>query len=191
MERILYQVKRTRNQKAQVLINMGLACLFYVAAFYAYEWYTDSVLIAGTDRLLVDVSLAGASIILFAFAFWSRRNPATYSAIITSTRFKIDYPGSKQWSFDVAIDDIKRFESRATISHAGSGIVKTGVLLKDNTFHHICLNYFNGTGSFRDLFGGGPIADMYKAVKQINPSVSFPKTLNKKVEGFLKRDYEE
>ncbi len=89
MERILYQVKRTRNQKAQVLINMGLACLFYVAAFYAYEWYTDSVLLAGSGRLLVDVSLAGASIILFAFAFWTRRNPATTPLLLHQLVLKL------------------------------------------------------------------------------------------------------
>ncbi len=89
------------------------------------------------------------------------------------------YPGSTMWSFDIKISDIKRFEHRNTLSHAGKGIGESGALLNDGSFHEISMNY------------GNNINDMYEAVKTINPNVTFPKKVNKKVFGPLDKNYDE
>ena len=101
----------------------------------------------------------------------------------------MDYPGSAQWSFDVDINDIKRFEHRNTLSHAGKGIPKVGILMNDGTFHQISLNYFNGTGKWSDLIDGGAVGDMCRAIQQIRPEVNYSKKTNMRVEGLLERDY--
>lgn len=189
MNKILYHVERTRKQVSRVLFNMGIGCWVYIVGFYIYDNYSNTPTFLGDDGHIVISAFVGASIILFAFAIWHLRNPATYSVTVTSERFIIHYPGSKKWSFDVAIADIKRFEHRNTLSHAGQGHPEVGVLLKNGKFHHISLNYFNGTGKFSDLITGGPVGEMHRAVQQINPDITYPKAMNTKVEGFLKRDY--
>lgn len=189
MEKILYDIKRTRKQLSRLFIRMGAMCWVYILGFYVYDRYTgDHALLVG-DSLIVVSSFAIASLLLFLVAYWHIRNPATYHALITSRRFTVSYPGSKQWSFDVALDDIKRFEHRNTLSHAGKGIPQVGILMNDGTFHQISLNYFNGSGRWRDLLDGGPVGDMHRAIQQVRPEVKYPKATNVRVDGPIQRDY--
>jgi hypothetical protein len=92
-------------------------------------------------------------------ARWLKKHPATYEATISKERFKIIYPGSTKWSFDIKISDIKRFEHRNTLSHAGKGIGKTGVLLLNGKFYEICGNY------------GPNINKMHAVIRTIRPEV--------------------
>ena len=63
--------------------------------------------------------------------------------------------------------------------------------MNDGTFHQIFLNYFNGTGKWSDLIDGGVVGDMCRAIQQVRPEVKYLKTTNMRVEGPLKRDYED
>ena len=174
----LYHFRKTRKQHAAKFINMALMCWLYMAGI---EFF-DSVLGKAPPpetKLIMLVAFALASAILLAVAWWLRGHPAVYEAQINAQRFRISYPGSEQWSFDVPVSDIKRFEHRKTLSHAGSGIVRSGVLMCDGTFHSIPMNY------------GNNINKMYRAVKKVRPDVTFPSRVNTRVEGFLERDYDD
>ena len=191
MSDVLYEITRTRKQLSALPVRMGAMCWVYILGFYLYDTYTgNNSFFTGDSKLIISVFI-GASVILFFVAWWQRKNPATYHALITTTRFKVDYPGSAQWSFDVDINDIKRFEHRNTLSHAGKGIPKVGILMNDGTFHQISLNYFNGTGKWSDLIDGGAVGDMCRAIQVVRPEVKYPKTTNMRVDGLLERDYED
>lgn len=156
---------------------MALLCLVYIASIYGYEYWSGKN-VPENFRSICIIAFSVSSIILFYVTWWLRTHSATYEAIITTEKFIINYPGSSQWSFDIKVKDIKRFEHRNTLSHAGSGIAKSGVLLNDGRFHEICMNY------------GNNINKMYKAIKSINSNVVFPKRLNKKVSGPIEKDYD-
>ncbi len=175
---VVYHYKKNRKQQSLTYIRMGIACWVYIAGLYGYEFYFDET-VETQFRLIWVAVFSIASAILFYIAWWHRIHPATYEAIITRERFIIDYPGSSEWSFDIKISDIKRFEHRNTLSHAGRGIGQHGVLLKDGTFHDICMNY------------GSSINKMYKAIHTIDPNITFPKKVNKKISGFLVKDYDD
>ena len=175
---ILYSYKKTRKQRSWLFINMGVACLLYIAGLYGYEYDTNTRVTEDFSVIYVS-AFSVASLILFSIAWWLRRYPATYEAIITSQRFIVRYPNSSQWSFDVSVADIKRFEHRNTLSHAGRGIARTGVLLIDGSFHEICMNY------------GNNIKDMYNAVKSVKSDVTFPTKVNQKVQGLINKDYDD
>jgi hypothetical protein len=84
---------------------------------------------------------------------------------------------------------LHNFEHRNTLSHAGKGIPKVGILMNDGTFHQISLNYFNRTGKWSDLIDGGAVGDMCRAIQQVRPEVNYPKTTNVRVKELLERDY--
>jgi len=173
----IYYYKRDRKQRSQIFINMAVASLAYIAGLYGYEYFLDKSVAESFKNIYITV-FSVSSCILFYIAWWHRTHPATYEAVITTHRFIIDYPESAMWSFDIKISDIKRFENRNTLSHAGKGIVKTGVLLNDGNFFEISMNY------------GNNINKMYKAVKSINPSIEFPKKVNTKISGLVVKDYD-
>lgn len=172
----LYHFRKTRKQRAWLFINMALMCWLYMAGVWFFEPLVGKVMPAVTGLIML-TAFAVASVVLLALAWWLRCHPAVYEAMVTTQRLRIDYPGSQQWSFDVSLADIKRFEHRKTLSHAGSGIARSGVLLRDGTFHPIPMNY------------GNNINKMYRAVKQVRPQVTFPRRVNTRVEGLLERDY--
>ena len=173
---VIFHFSKTRAQRARKFIYMALMCWVYIGAITLYSKFGAQALPAS----FVDISylvFSLSSIILIAIAAWHHRHPAVFEAVLTDQRLIVRYPGSKQWSFDVAIDDIKRFEYRQTLSHAGDGIPQHGIVLKDGTFHHCSMNY--------DL----NLNTLHKAVQQIRPDVEFPKTVNKRIEGPFKRPY--
>ena len=156
---------------------MGIACLVYIAGLYGYEYFLDES-VSESLRSIYIIVFSISSVIMFYVAWWQRTHPATYEAVITTDRFVVSYPGSPMWSFDIKVSDIKRFEHRNTLSHAGKGIGESGVLLNDGNFHEICMNY------------GNNINEMYAAINSINPNVTFPKNLNKKVFGPITKGYD-
>lgn len=174
---VIYNYKKSRKQRSIIFVNMGVACLFYIAGLYGYE-YIYSKSFPEHLRSIYIIAFSVSSAILFYVAWWQRTHPATYEAIITTDRFIVNYPGSSKWSFNVKISDIKRFEHRNTLSHAGQGVGESGILLNDGRFYEISMNY------------GNNIKEMYMAIKSINPEVTFPKTVNKKVFGGLSKDYD-
>ena len=173
----IFHFKKSRKQQSKIFINMGVACLVYIIGLYGYEHFLNKT-VSENFRNIYIAAFSISSAILFYIAWWLRTHPASYEATITTDRFIVNYPGSTKWSFDVKVSDIKRFEHRNTLSHAGKGIGASGILLNDGTFHEICMNY------------GNNINKMYEAVKSINPNVTFPKTVNKKVSGPLSKDYD-
>lgn len=177
--RVLYQFSKSRKQRSKLFFRMALFCWVYVLAFLLYEKYGAQTAPDESIYLVVMTAFPLASMILLLIGRWHLRNPATYRAIITEEQFVVEYPGSGQWSFCVDVRDIKRFENRQTLSHAGRGIPQHGILMNDGSFHHITMNY------------GNNIREMYKAVKQVNPGVTFPSRVNLKTTGLgLDKDYE-
>lgn len=172
----LYHFRKSRKQRSWLFINMALMCCLYMAAIVISERFVTTPLADQTKTIML-AGFASASVVLLVIAWWLRRHPAVYEALITTERFRVHYPGSKQWSFDLPVVDIKRFEHRQTLSHAGSGIVSIGVLTFDGVFHPIPMNY------------GNNINKMYRAVKKVRPDVTFPSRVNTRVEGILERDY--
>ena len=175
---ILYHFKRDRKQRARLFARMALACWLYIAAIFGYDYFASTPLPAGF-RLYGTAGFALASAILGYVVWWLRTHPATFEATITRERFRIHYPDVPRWSFDVAIHDIKRFESRNTLSHAGAGIMQHGIVLTNGTFHHISMNY------------GASLYAMHKAIQVVAPEVPFHKKVNQKVFGALAKDYDD
>lgn len=173
---MLYHYKKSRKQLSKIFINMGLGCWFYIAAMYGYEHALNKTL-PDDFKFYGTIGFSIASFFLFVIAIWHIKNPATYEATITYERFIIKYPGSKIWSFDVAIKDIKRFEHRQTHSHAGKGIGQSGILLNNGAFHQISMNYQNN------------INKMHKVVQSIKPDVKFSSKVNTKFMGLINKDY--
>ena len=174
----IYHFKKSRRQHARLFIRMGLFCWIYVAALFFYEGFTQKS-VPEDMRLALLVAFPIASMVLFLIAWWLIAHPADYEATITREKFIVRYPNTENWSFSVNIADIKRFENRQELTHAGSGIMQHGILLKDGRFFHISMNY------------GNSIGDMYKAVKSVNPEVTFPSKVNKKVSGLgVSKDYD-
>ena len=161
----LYYFKRDRNQQAKIFINMAIACLLYLVGLYSYAYLAAHSLSEQFITVCTSVFTI-AIVILLLVAIWYRKHPACYEAMITNERFIVRYPHSSMWSFDVSINEIKCFEHRNTLSHAGSGIAQSGVVLDDGRFVEISMNY------------GANINKMYQAVKTIKPSVTFSKTVN-------------
>lgn len=177
-EEAIYHFNKTRKQRSRTYISMGTFSLVYIAAMLTFE-HLEGVSIPEPMRTICLWSFSVSSVLLFSIAYWHRRNPASFEAKVTNERLIVSYPNSEQWSFDVALNDIKRFENRETLSHAGTGIGKQGVLLKNGTFHHISMNY--------DL----NLNTLHKEVQKIRPDIPFPKRVNRKVEGFLAKDFDE
>jgi hypothetical protein len=156
---------------------MGIACWVYIAGLFLYEFFSGNAVSVNVKTYYI-LGFTLASLILFYIAWWHRKNPATYEATITTERFIVDYPSYPEWCFDVNIFNIKRFEYRQTLGHTGRGNSQQGVLMNDGSFHNISVNY------------GNNLNHMYKAVRQTNPEVVFPNSVNTKVLGFLKKDYD-
>ncbi len=175
---VIYYYKKDRKQQSKIFINMGVACIVYIAGLYGYENVLNKS-VAEDFKFVYILIFTISSVILFCIAWWHRVHPGTYEAVITKDSFIVRYPGSEMWSFEIKISEIERFEHRNTLSHAGKGIAKSGVLLKDGSFHEICMNY------------GGNINKMYSAVKKVRAEVTFPKKVNMKVQGPLAKDYDE
>jgi len=173
----IYHYKKNRKQQSLLFIRMGIACWFYIAGLFAFEYFSKNP-ISSDLKTYWTLGFGLISFVLFYVAWWHRKNPATYEATITTERFIVDYPFSPKWSFDIKISDINRFEYRQTLGHAGSGSVQRGVLLKDGQFHYVSMNY------------GNSLSDMFKAIKQVNPQVVFPSKVNKKVFGFINKNYD-
>lgn len=162
----VYHYKINRRQRSKLFIRMGLACIAYVAGLFFYENYTGQ-LVAEHFRSIYIYSFSVVSAVLFFTAWWHFRNPATYEATLSSDRFVIHYPDSTQWSFDVRVADIVRFEHRQ--SHAGGarGIAASGIVMKNGDFHEIVMNY------------GNSINQMHAAIQSINPDITFSKSVNR------------
>ncbi len=163
----IYHYKMNRKKRSRLFIRMGLACLAYIAGLYGYEFYSGEM-VSENFRSIYIYSFGIVSLVLFYTAWWHLKNPATYEAIVTPQRFIVNYPGSSQWSFDVSISDIERFEHRRLHSHAGRGIAECGIVMKSGEFHEIVMNY------------GNSINKMHATIKGINPDVTFSKKVNKK-----------
>ncbi len=173
----IYYYKKDRKQQSKVFINMGIACMVYIAGLYGYEYFLNKPVAEDFKNLYILIFII-SGIILFCIAWWHRSHPGTYEAIVTKDRFTVRYPESQMWSFDVKISDIKRFEHRSTLSHAGKGITESGVLLKDGNFYEVCMNY------------GVNINKLYAAIKKVNTEVTFPKKVNMNVQGPFDKDYD-
>ncbi|WDE95814.1 hypothetical protein PQO03_08810 [Lentisphaera profundi] len=173
----IYHYKKNRKQQSKIFINMAVACLIYIAGLYGYEHYLNKTVPENTRNIFI-IAFSISSVVLFYVAWWLRAHPANYEAIITVDRFIVKYPDSTHWSFDVKISDIKRFEHRNTLSHAGSGQGASGILLHDGNFHEICMNY------------GNSINKMYDAIQSIDPNITFPKKVNKKISGLITKDFD-
>ncbi|MBB3048944.1 hypothetical protein FHR99_003218 [Litorivivens lipolytica] len=176
MSKELYHYRKSRAQWAFLFLNMAIACWVYIGAIFAAERFF-AVDIPADTRFWAVLGFSIASVLLLAFVYWLLTHPAVYEAIITEERFVVSYPDSEAWSFDVSIADIKRFEHRRKLSHAGDGITYSGILMKNGTFHNVSMNY------------GNNINKMFKAIKTIRPELEFPSQINQKVEGPLARDY--
>ncbi len=176
-ESVIYHYKKNRKQRSRIFINMAVACLVYIAGLYGYEYFLNKA-VPEDIRSIYILAFSVSSVILFYVAWWHRTHPATYEATITKERFTVKYPGVPLWSFDLKVSDIKRFEHRNTLSHAGEGIGGSGILLNDGHFHEISMNY------------GNHINNMYAAIKSINPDVTFSKKVNKKVNGPISKGYD-
>lgn len=163
----IYHYKMNRKKRSMLFIRMGLACLAYIAGLYGYELYTGQVVIENFRSIYI-YSFSVSSLVLFYIAWWHLKNPASYQAIITPQRFIIEYPGSAQWSFDVKISDINRFEYRQSYSPTGRGFVDCGIVLNNGDFHEIVMNY------------GNRINKMHAVIQGIRPDISFSKTINKR-----------
>jgi hypothetical protein len=158
----IYHYKMNRKKRSRLFIRMGFTCLVYIAGLYVYETYSERV-VSENFRSIYIYLFSFCSLVLFYIAWWHLKNPAIYEAIITPQRFIVRYPDSPQWSFDVSISDIERFEYRQLDSHTGRGIV-----MKSGEFHKIVMNY------------GNSVNKMHAAIKGTNPDVTFFKEINKR-----------
>jgi hypothetical protein len=165
-EQYLYHYKINRKQRSKIFIRMARACMVYILALHGYEAYTGDRVDEDTRTIFIYAFLFSAAVLSY-IAWWHIRNPATYEATVTAQRFTVTYPGSDQWSFDVSISDIEKFEHRR--SHLRSTIIDSGMVMKDGTFYHIPMNY------------GNNLKKMHAAVKGVNPNVSFSKLVNKRI----------
>lgn len=163
----IYHYKMNRKKRSTLFIRMGLACLAYIAGLYVYEIYSGQM-VSENFRSIYIFSFSFCSLVLFYIAWWHLKNPAIYEAIITPQRFIVRYPDSLQWSFDVSISDIERFEYRQLYSHTGRGIAECGIVMKNGNFHKIVMNY------------GNNVNKMHASIKSINPDVTFFKKVNKR-----------
>lgn len=176
-DEVIYHYRKTRRQQSKLFIRMGLFCWLYIAGLYIYESISGKG-VPEDFRSIAIISLSIASIVLFLIAWWHLSHPATYEALITRERFTVDYPNHPPWSFNVRVADIERFENRRELTHAGEGEVQQGILLKDGRFFYVSMNY------------GNRIGEMYKAVRSVNPDVTYPTKVNVKAHGLgIKRDY--
>ena len=164
----LYHYRMDRKKRSTLFVRMALACLAYVAGLYAYELFSGKI-VAENFRSIYIYSLSLTSLVLFYIAWWHLKNPATYEAIITEHRFIVRYPESSQWSFDVRISDIEKFEHRQLHSSAGKGLAECGIVMKNGEFHEIVMNY------------GNRVNKMHAAIKKIDPDIAFSKKVNRSV----------
>lgn len=164
-ENYLYHFKKTRKQRANLFIKMGLASLIYIVVLYLVEHYLDIKVTTDTHNIIV-LGFVVVALIMFYIAWWHIKNPATYEVYITTDEFSISYPESEFWSFKVNIEDIEKIEQRQTHSSGGRSIIKTGLVMKNGEFHNISMNY------------GNSINKMFKVLKSLNPKLSFPKKVN-------------
>lgn len=176
-DNIIYHYKKTRKQQSLLFISMGIGCWIYIAGLYGFEIYTGSLVDSDFKKYWI-LGFGIISLIMFAIAIWHRKNPGIYEATITNERFIVDYPFYPKWSFDIKNSDIKRFEYRQALGHAGSGHLQHGVLMKDGSFHYISTNY------------GNNLKHMFKAIQQVNSEVIFPNKVNKKAFGFINKNYD-
>ncbi len=163
----LYHYKINRKQRSKTFIRIGLACLLYIGALFIYEIYSGDR-VPENLRSICIYAFSFSAAAMFYIAWWHIKNPATYEAYITSQKFVVDYPDSPIWSFNVNISDIEKFEHRQTLSHAGRGIVESGIVMKNGEFHEIVMNY------------GNNINKMHAALKDVNRNITFSKRVNQK-----------
>lgn len=159
-----YSYIKSRKQRSKLFIRMAVAALFYILILYLVESFTTIIITNDVHNIILGV-LISSTIILLYIAWWHIKNPATYKATITSKEFSIAYPEVATWSFCVNIVDIIKIENRQTHSSGGKSIMDTGVLMRNGDFHKISINY------------GNDINQMFKALKTINPSITFPKVV--------------
>ncbi len=141
-EEYLYHFKKTRKQRSKLFIRMGVVSLGYIAVLYLVEHYYDFVIPKDVHNIIL-IAFSLTSIILFYFAWWLIKNPATYEAYITSKEFSVSYSEVQSWSFKVKIEDIERIEQRQNHSSGGKSILNVGVVMKNAEFHEISMNYGN------------------------------------------------
>ncbi len=161
-EEYLYSYNKSRKQRSKLFIRMGIASLFYIAVLYVVESFTK-VNISNHLHIIILGILVLTAVILFYIAWWHIKNPATYKVTITSKELSISYPEVSSWGFCVNVFDIEKIENRQTHSGGGRSIINTGVVMKNGDFHEISMNY------------GNSINKMFKVLKSINPSITFPK----------------
>ena len=173
-EEYLYHFKKTRKQRSKLFIRMGVVSLGYIAVLYLVEHYSDFVIPEDVHNIIL-IAFSTASIILFGFAWWLIKNPATYEAYITNKEFSVSYPEVESWSFKVKIEDIDKIEQNQTHSSGGKSILNIGVRMKNSDFHKISMNY------------GNSVNKMFEVLKSVNPSITFPKTVKTSYYWFGKR----
>ena len=135
----LYHYRKSRQQASRIFRNIGIACWIYIAGLSIYQ-AIGSKPIPEDFFLYACIGLAAASLMMFYIMHWHLKHPASYEAIITQHRFIHRYPDSEQWSFDVKIADIDRFEFRRSLSHAGKGITEQGIVMADGRFYPVSMN---------------------------------------------------
>ena len=177
-EQPVYRFTKTRRQQAVRLVSGAVVCWAYIGGALLYEDLSGQAL-PQELRFWGAVGLSVASGFSLLAALWCYRNPAEYVAEVTPERLVVKHPGHAGWCFDVAVSDIKRFEYRRTYSPGGEGTLRHGVLLHDGEFHHINMNY------------GVSLKKLFKAVRHVNPSVTFRSKVNKRFAGGpIERDFE-
>ncbi|WP_462159115.1 hypothetical protein [Pseudoalteromonas sp. GB56] len=172
----VYYYGKTRAQRALKFIAMATVSLLYIVILFGYEHYTGEQL-PQDFRSECIWAFCISALVFFFVALWHIKHPAKFEAILTPQRLIVRYPSQDTWSFNVAVADIKRFEHRQSLSHAGKSIGQQGIVLIDGTFHHISMNY--------DL----NINELFKHVRKIKADITYPKKVNTRVEGLLERDY--
>ena len=173
----IYHFKKTRRQQSRLYFRMAGMCWFYLLCLFGYEFYLAEP-VAEDLRLAMYWGFSIASFVLVLIGWWHLERPGYFEVTLTRETLKVHYPDSENWSFECRVEDIKRFEHRRKRDHAGKSPLESGVLLKDGNFHHISMNY------------GNSLKDIFKAVKSINPEVTFPSSVNTRYEGLgFDKDY--
>ena len=163
-KKYLYKYIKTRKQRSKLFIRMGLGSLFYIVILHLVKSFSEINITSSTYNIIVGV-LTLSALVLFYIAWWHIKNPANYSATITSKELSISYEEVPTLSFCINIADIERIENRNVSSGGGQLMVNTGVLMSNGDFHVISMNY------------GNNIDNMFKVLKSINPSITFSKSV--------------
>ncbi|MAF97234.1 MAG: hypothetical protein CMH26_01205 [Micavibrio sp.] len=172
----LYEYEKSLKQRAIIFFNMCAMSLLYLAGIVGYDIYKPGAMpedLVFWSKIIFSI----AAIITLIIGIKARKSDKIYRAIVTTDRLIIEYPDVEQWSFDLPLKDIKRFEKRQALGGGGPGIIHDGILMKDGTYHEISVNY------------GVSIGKMLKAVQRIHPDIEQRKTINKSAPGI--KDYDD